>query len=621
MNTASQTGQTDFACRIAARCSTGTRPRSRSERPARHVVRCHHRVLLGLSLVILLGHAPSSSQAAGVPNDPLYPVQTWTRTVNLEAAWAITTGNSRAVIAVLDTGVDATLPDLAGRVLPGYDATSGGTDTTDRSANRHGTTVALIAAGRGNDGVGGAGAAWGAQVLPVRCLDAEGNGTANAVADGVHWAVDHGATVINLSVTASSAPFALVLSQQLAYAHDKHIPVVVAAGEGRDAITYPANDASVITVGATDASGATATIADFSPRRVKADVLAPGVDVAVASAFGRSGEGTRGTGTSFSSAIVAGTIALMQSARADLRPEEMRDILMRTARPVAGSVTGQLDAGKALGAVLTLPTPLPALPAPAYRATYDRNDAPVQTGNAARGYTWGPETRADLIEPYAESADAQRHVWYFDKGRLEQNDRASGEVTSGLLVTEMVTGRIQTGRDQFVPRDAATVPVVGDFAASPSTQAMPSVSYATLGAVRQLPPRPSGTLITESLAPNSSRTAAPQTTTYSVTTGSLVRETNHAVASVFTDYLNSTGTVRTTGTQTTSARLFDPPYFVVGLPITEAYWVTAMVGGKSKIVLVQAFERRVLTYTPDNPEGFRVEMGNVGLHYLAWRYG
>ena len=79
--------------------------------------------------------------------------------------------------------------------------------------------------------------------------------------------------------------------------------------------------------------------------------------------------------------------------------------------------------------------------------------------------------------------------------------------------------------------------------------------------------------------------------------------------------------MRTTGGQTVSARLFDPPYFVVGLPITEAYWVTAMVGGKSKTVLVQAFERRVLTYTPDNPEGFRVEMGNVGLHYLAWRYG
>ena len=439
----------------------------------------------------------------------------------------------------------------------------------------------------------------------------------------MHWAVDHGATVINLSVTAANAPFALVLSQQLAYAHDKHIPVVVAAGEGRDAITYPANDANVITVGATDASGATATtiIADFSPRRVKTDLLAPGVDIAVASAFGRSGEGTRGTGTSFSSAIVAGTIALMQSARADLRPEDVRDILMRTARSVAGSVTGQLDAGKALGAVLTLPTPLPALPAPAYRVTYDRNDAPVHTGGAARGYTWGPETRADLIEPYAESADAQRHVWYFDKGRLEQNDRASGEVTSGLLVTEMVTGRIQTGRDQFVPRDAATVPVVGDFAASQAMQATLSVSYATLGAVRQLPPRPSGTPITESLAPNSSRTVAPQTTTYGVTTGPFVRETNHAVASVFTDYLNSTGTVRTTGGQTVSARLFDPPYFVVGLPITEAYWVTAMVGGKSKTVLVQAFERRVLTYTPDNPEGFRVEMGNVGLHYLAWRYG
>jgi len=552
--------------------------------------------------------------AAGTPNDPVYSNQTWTRAVNLEAAWAITTGAPTAIIAVLDTGVDATHPDLAGRVLPGYDATSGGSDTGDRAANRHGTTVALIAAGQGNDGVGGVGVAWGARVLPVRCLDADGNGTTSSVADGVRWATEHGATAINLSITATNAPFTPLLSQQLAYAHARGIPVIVAAGEGRDAVTYPANDATVITVGATDTSGA---IADFSPRRVKVDVLAPGVNVTVASVTQRPGEITAATGTSFSSAIVTGTVALMQSVRADLRPEDAATILMQTAHPLMDIRVGELDTGKALVAVKALPMPLPPLPAPAYRATYDRVDAPVATGATTRGYIWGPQVRANLFEPYAESAGGQRPVWYFDKGRLEQNDATSGDVTSGLLVTEMVTGRVQTGRNQFAPRDPATVPVAGDLTAARF------VSYATLNAVRQLPPRPPDTLITEALMPNGNRTSAPDTATYRVIATARVPETNHAVASVFADYLNSTGLIGGSDgpSARTNARLFDPPYFIVGLPITEAYWITATVGGQPKTVLVQAFERRVLTYTPDNPEGFRVEMGNVGLHYLAWRYG
>jgi thermitase len=69
------------------------------------------------------------------------------------------------------------------------------------------------------------------------------------------------------------------------------------------------------------------------------------------------------------------------------------------------------------------------------------------------------------------------------------------------------------------------------------------------------------------------------------------------------------------------AKLFDPTFFVTGLPITEAYWARVRVGGQERWVLIQAFERRVLTYTPDNPPGWQVEMGNIGLHYYSWRYG
>ena len=71
----------------------------------------------------------------------------------------------------------------------------------------------------------------------------------------------------------------------------------------------------------------------------------------------------------------------------------------------------------------------------------------------------------------------------------------------------------------------------------------------------------------------------------------------------------------------TVGKLFDPPFFAVGLPITEPFWTKANVGGKARDVLMQAFERRLLTYTPANPDSFRVEMGNVGAAYARWRYG
>jgi hypothetical protein len=71
---------------------------------------------------------------------------------------------------------------------------------------------------------------------------------------------------------------------------------------------------------------------------------------------------------------------------------------------------------------------------------------------------------------------------------------------------------------------------------------------------------------------------------------------------------------------TTIASLFQDPFYATGLPITEAYWAAVKVEHKYKEVLVQCFERRCLTYTPDNPEGWRVEAGNVGQHYYGWRY-
>ena len=568
--------------------------------------RTAHRVFVALWLLALIAPwflSDALVHAARVPNDPGYPLQAWSRAVNLEAAWEVTTGGANAVIAVLDTALDTAHPDLAGQMLTGYDALGSDVPRTG-AASDHGTAVALLAVGRGDNGVAGAGVAWGARLLPVRVLDGDGKGTTRSLVAGVRWATEHGATIINLSITTEGKGFAQPLAEAIAAARARGIVVVSAGGDG-SAVSYPENDTAVIVVGAAEANGSTAS---FS-RRPYGDIIAPGAGLPVA----LTNRTISATGSSFAAPIVSGTIALMQSVRPDLRPDDARAILTATAHQTADGA-GFLDAGAAVRAARALPTPLPALPLPAYRALVDRTDAPVSAGMTARGYLWGPRTVGTLREAYAESPSGQRQVWYFDKGRVEVNDPATGAATSGLLVTEMVTGRVQTGNARFEVRDAALAPLVGDL------DAPGAVSYAALLGPRALPPRAPGTPTIETLAPNGTVSAAPQTARYGVTTGARIPETRHAIASVFTDYLAGEGPVQNDGRSVT-ARLFDPPYALVGLPITEAYWVNATVGGRTRLVLVQAFERRVLTYTPDNPDGFKVEMGNVGLHYLAWRYG
>ena len=104
-----------------------------------------------------------------------------------------------------------------------------------------------------------------------------------------------------------------------------------------------------------------------------------------------------------------------------------------------------------------------------------------------------------------------------------------------------------------------------------------------------------------------------------VTAAVHVPDTNHTVASPFWSFMSSTGLVWENG-QPVTAALFQNPYYATGLPITEAYWATVKVGGTPREVLLQCFERRCLTYAPDNPPEWQVEAGNVGQHYYRWRY-
>jgi glucose/arabinose dehydrogenase len=256
----------------------------------------------------------------------------------------------------------------------------------------------------------------------------------------------------------------------------------------------------------------------------------------------------------------------------------------------------------------------------AFEQTWRRTDKVLVDAEAVRTWIWGPRPITNpRFEPYLESPDNERLVQYFDKSRMEIND-PSGDadsiwyVTNGLLVMEMMSGDLQIGDGTFEEREPTEVNIAGD-ATDPN-----GVTYATFATLAGHEPIPEGWTLTQVVNRQGELRHDPFKARYGVTAGPYVAETNHRVASVFWEFMRSEGLVYD-GDEKAEAPLFIDPFYATGFPVTEAYWTTVEVGGVAQNVLVQAFERRVLTFTPANTPEWQVEAGNVGRHYFVWRYG
>ncbi len=248
----------------------------------------------------------------------------------------------------------------------------------------------------------------------------------------------------------------------------------------------------------------------------------------------------------------------------------------------------------------------------AFRQLWMRTDSAVAAGGVNRSWTWGAAPGERRYERYDPVPGAARLVQYFDKARMEISDPAGDRrspwfVTGGLLVVELITGRVQVGATSFVSGDSATISVAGDPVNNPEAPTYAMLApLAAIDGGNRVPARIGGR-VSATFGPAGSGSDPALATPETV----IVRYddvTGRNIPQVFQQFLDQQ-----------RPRL--DPLFAFGRPITEPYWARVSVAGRTVPVLFQAFERRLLTYNPANPDPWKVEMGNVGRHYSAWRHG
>lgn len=258
---------------------------------------------------------------ATVPNDGGYWQQWHHAKVRSALAWDIETGGADTVIAIVDGGININHIDMAAAVVPGYNAPNrlpqlqgGAIDDVDG----HGTYVAGIAGAIGNNGTHVVGMGWGFSIMPVRYYNSPGGGFLSDLLDGVRWAVDNGADIVNVSQT--GVEFAPVQTTGQYVSEQGGLLVWAAGNDGRYLGWFDWPD--VLIVGATDQNDGRPT---WSAYGVAVDAFAPGVDML---SIGREGGLAIGSGTSAATPVVTGIAGLLKSAHPGATPKQIERWIM-----------------------------------------------------------------------------------------------------------------------------------------------------------------------------------------------------------------------------------------------------------------------------------------------------
>ncbi|NWJ95622.1 MAG: hypothetical protein HXX20_07550 [Chloroflexi bacterium] len=248
---------------------------------------------------------------------------------------------------------------------------------------------------------------------------------------------------------------------------------------------------------------------------------------------------------------------------------------------------------------------------PAFKKVWEESDRAVADHRVNRPWLWGDAPFASQQELYDE-ASGNRLVQYFDKSRMELTNPLADKnnpyfVTNGLLTKELVSGQMQVGDNRYLEGVAADIPVAGDSEGNPDCPTYATFGQAELASLKAGDAQAqdlTGQRVVASLNHNgevATLAEPPEQVNYA----HYSPELGHNIPGVFWNWLN---------------RLGVDWLFALGYPISEPYWSQVRVAGVDQVVLMQLFERRVLTFTPGNAPAWQVEMGNIGRHYYQWRY-
>ncbi|WP_020589442.1 S8 family serine peptidase [Desulfobacter curvatus] len=337
------------------------------------------------------------AEAGYVPNDERYPSQWHLPTIEAPGAWDLTTGSPSTPIAIIDSGVDPTHPDLAGNLITGYNFLDNNTDTQDVLG--HGTAVAGSAAAMTDNVTGVAGVAGDSPIMPLVVLNANDYATYYDIARAINYAADQGVRVMNISIGGSS--YSSTLQNAVNYAWDKGAVIVACAHNySTDTPYYPAACTNVVAVSATTSSD---TLASFSNYGNWIDISAPGSYILTTTRGGGYGNWN---GTSFSSPITAGVAALILSANPSLTNAQVVEILTQNADDLGSTGFDNYFGYGRVNALQSILAALAAVPDgdtidPSVAITSPQNDTTVN-GSLTVSVSAADEGGVDRVELYVD---------------------------------------------------------------------------------------------------------------------------------------------------------------------------------------------------------------------------
>lgn len=425
---------------------------------------------LNANPAVVYAEADATIHASAVPvspNDPGFG-QLWGLNnannvdINAPEAWGITTGNAATIVAVIDSGIDLSSPDFAGKLwtnpvndaaqgypndIHGWNFLGGNNDVQDDDSQGHGSHVSGIIAAAGNNGYGVVGVDWNAQIMPLKFLDHQGNGSTDAAVSAIYYAVNHGARVINASW--GGVAYSRALNDAIAFANLHNVVFVTASGNdgtNNDSLPdYPASfrQPNELSVAAIDRSGALPGFSNYGATTV--DLAAPGVDILSDAPLTVNAFGVQVlSGTSMATAYVSGVAALLAGAAPNLSAAQIVQRIDATVKPlpslVGKTITGgMVDAGAALASIRSpaealstagqsRPDPVAATVAEVHASILASDEFFGVHGGTAQGFIAG--VYQGVLGRAPDPAGLQAWVGVFDSGLLTRDQIALALLSS-----------------------------------------------------------------------------------------------------------------------------------------------------------------------------------------------